>query len=310
MAPAKKKARKSTDSADPKSPQDIVSSVREKIGNNLKKKRGLRKKRGGSAANYDVEHNIRTIKAILAINKEIWERCEGSMEEGNGTNTTFVRIGFTSVKTQHNNQNNNIQFIAVATKAEKSFRTVPIASLPSQLSEIFQPTFESGSKFVKFEAYFKKSLILNDEVLGPFLAMLKDHLESVQVCLGKIDAWLMATSSSAEFLESTFGTKLNIPDETAFNPKPPSPYDVCMNCGHTLSNHHIKPYGSSFNVSKPLSDYECPDYSGQTFRNKSSDPPSQVLKTFSMSGKVELTFDVAIESEQTKLKKFLEFASS
>ena len=50
-------------------------------------------------------------------------------------------------------------------------------------------------------------------LLSPFLVKLKDHLESVQVCLGEVDSWLMDVKSNTEFLESTFGVSLETPGD-------------------------------------------------------------------------------------------------
>ena len=38
---------------------------------------------------------------------------------------------------------------------------------------------------------FCKTLLLNDDALEFLLPKLKEHLETVQVCLGVLDEWLM-----------------------------------------------------------------------------------------------------------------------
>jgi hypothetical protein len=60
--------------------------------------------------------------------------------------------------------------------------------------------------------------MLHDDVLEPFLAMFKQHLESIQVCLGEIESWLLEHKSNIQFLEETFGKKLDIlTDEDLLN---------------------------------------------------------------------------------------------
>jgi hypothetical protein len=72
----------------------------------------------------------------------------------------------------------------------------PLSKLPAGIDDIFVPNRKPIGKFIDFEALFEKSLILHDDVLGPFLEILKEHLlSSVQVCLGEIETWLMESGS-------------------------------------------------------------------------------------------------------------------
>ena len=50
--------------------------------------------------------------------------------------------------------------------------------------------------------------MLHDDILEPFLCKLKQHLESIQVCLGEIESWLLEPKANIQFLEETFGKKL------------------------------------------------------------------------------------------------------
>ena len=50
--------------------------------------------------------------------------------------------------------------------------------------------------------------MLHDDILEPFLCKLKQHLESIQVCLGEIESWLLEPKSNIQCLEETFGKKL------------------------------------------------------------------------------------------------------
>ena len=51
--------------------------------------------------------------------------------------------------------------------------------------------------------------MLHDDVLEPFLVKLKCHIQSIHVCLGKIESWLVEPKDSISFLEDTFETKLS-----------------------------------------------------------------------------------------------------
>jgi len=93
--------------------------------------------------------------------------------------------------------------------------------------------------------YSKKSLILHDNVLGPFLEILKEHLlSSVQVCLGEIETWLMESGSHINYLESTFGVKLEFPGENEILMKSCSCPEgthpdslLCCGCGKSFNTH-------------------------------------------------------------------------
>ena len=52
--------------------------------------------------------------------------------------------------------------------------------------------------------------MLHDDILEQFLCKFKQHLESIQVCLGKIESWLLEPKSNIQFLEETFQKKLII----------------------------------------------------------------------------------------------------
>ncbi len=52
--------------------------------------------------------------------------------------------------------------------------------------------------------YLQRSFIIEESVLLPFLAILKDHLEEFQVFLGKVESWLMESTRKAMFLQETF----------------------------------------------------------------------------------------------------------
>jgi hypothetical protein len=107
-----------------------------------------------------------------------------------------------------------LRFTTTARHSQRRFCVEPLYSLPAELNpnDMFQPPYSKDTKFIDYDLFFENSLSLHDTILKPFLATLKDHLEEVQVCLGKIDEWLMVSYSNIDFLEKTFGKKLVIPN--------------------------------------------------------------------------------------------------
>jgi hypothetical protein len=75
-------------------PAEYVSHVREKAAKKLRPIGG-----GQNTTNFDIEQNIRGIRAILAMNKEIWDRCKGSMLQASDKQSMkFRRYGFEVVE--------------------------------------------------------------------------------------------------------------------------------------------------------------------------------------------------------------------
>jgi hypothetical protein len=176
--------------------------------------------------NLDIDQNIRCIRAILAMNQEIWNRCKLSVNENSSKDAglvslmMFTRYGYEKVKAYTRTENDKkLWFITRARRTEEWFCVESLVRLPAELNpnKMFQPPFskdDSGvaAKFIDYDLFFENSLSLHDTILKPFLATLKDHLGAVQVCLGKIDEWLMVPHNNRDFLEKTFGMNLIIPN--------------------------------------------------------------------------------------------------
>ena len=124
----------------------------------------------------------------------------------------------------------------------------PLRKIPSGLDNIFFFKMRSGpfSIFVDYESFFKRSLILHEDVLGPFLAKLKEHMMSIQVCLGSIEEWIMAPKENISYLESTFGISIaettpDYKDELEKDCDCPSGTHpdclLCLRCKQSYSNH-------------------------------------------------------------------------
>ena len=140
----------------------------------------------------------------------------------------------------------------------------------------------------------------------------KTALESIHVCLGEIESWLLEPKSSMDYINKTFRKKLkSLTDDdvgTILGNSASPEYslilgtDICIHCSKPFSSHYKHTGGSYYS-----SIYLCQQYvSTQTFAIKKY----TVLKTCNESGKFEKTFTIAEESDQTKLKKFLDFVSS
>jgi hypothetical protein len=240
------------------------------------------------------------------MNAEILDRCKDFMEEteiiedddGADSTSWFNRIAYDLVAARA--WNDGTQIITHPIRTTKGFNTISLSKLPKGLDNIFVSDKMTGDKlssFIDFEAFFEKSLILHETVLAPFLPKLKEHLMSIQVCLGEIDAWVIQEpQKNTTFLEETFEKKMEIPDNVTLErhncncETPHDPNEICLCCGKKFREHDAR-------------DKMCPNrYSYYRFQCQYY----QVLMQCDGNGKHEMTFNLDSEKEKTKLKKLLE----
>ena len=261
--------------------------------------------------NYDIEQNVREIRAILTTNAEIFDRIMAHRTEDVHV---FYRYAYEVVETHtiSKDNKNTTQFVTYPERTVKKFDMKPLRKIPAGLDDIFFFKMRSQpfSVFVDYESFFNRSLILHEDVLGPFLAKLKDHLMSIQVYLGSIEVWIMVPKDNISYLESTFGKSIA---ETS----PDYIDELEKDCGCPLGTHpdHLlclrckRPYSSH----DDRGEYErrCHDWGHygnytKVFRCKKF----QVLKKYvnnSTLGRIDSKFEIAKESDQKKLEMLLKF---
>jgi len=82
-----------------------------------------------------------------------------------------------------------------------------VTCFPHPLRTVVIPSLDKDS-MLNYSEYLKRSLILEDSIMLPFLAILKDHLEEFQVFLGSVESWLMENTGNIIFLQQTFNVTL------------------------------------------------------------------------------------------------------
>jgi hypothetical protein len=286
-------------------PQEELSTSREEVAELVRKAKLLDKV---APANYDIDQNIREIRAILKMNAEILDRCvkfmtksaNGWTQKGGKWYASFKRITYDVVVTR--SRNAGTQVITYPRKTTQDFETTPLLRLPEGLKGIIVSRNMTGnhSIFIDFEAFFKRSLILHETVLEPFLPKLKEHLMSIQVCLGEIDSWVIQeTQENVTFLEETFCEKMEMPDDGQLEPQDckcetHDPNEICLHCEKKYCDHYVAYYcGVPRRYCESEDLFQCQYY--------------QILKQCnSDGGKFEATFDITNEEGKARLKKFLE----
>jgi hypothetical protein len=161
--------------------------------------------------NDNIEHNINVIRALLAVNLVILSRC---MEHavGTGKKTTLARFGFETIKTRQV-VDTKLELVTQAERVVRTFDTWPLSMPPSGFEKIIVVKYMPLTEYVDFNDLFRKTLLLNDDALGELLPKLKGHLESIQVCLGELDEWVMQPMKNVSFINGIFEKEHKIPSD-------------------------------------------------------------------------------------------------
>ena len=283
------------------SPLEYISRERENARAKIVK--AIAKDQSSSSSecvNYDMEYNIRAIRAILATNDEIWDRCKGYRLGREGDETSFFKADYSRVRAT--TMAGHVEFMAEKERMVKFFNTEVLFQLPRKLN-IYHGLrqLDDGSEFINFRSVLSKSYILSDQVLAPFLFKLKSHMESVQVCLGRIESWLMTPTETEHFLETTFDKK-NLFSE---NDPEESPETICSNC-HQKMRHHMLPSLLCASKKRKTS-HRRSHFASNTLIEL------ELLKRKISMGTINMTFKIAgdheSETDRTRLKKALELIS-
>lgn len=206
MTPTNKRPRTCLSGTTAAGQLDSVSNARNKMAKRLKESWSPTDR-----TNPDIERNLQVIRAILALNCEIWERCKLHMEPFTISEdwATFQRQQFKIIRAGSHFAG-ELSFSALYETEKKTFNIAPLCICPTIIA-IFQfeyLPYPNNPRFIDFEAFLERALLLHDDVLEPFLVELKAHIESIQIVLGTIEEWLNERLVVSDFIESSFGVDL------------------------------------------------------------------------------------------------------
>ena len=196
-----------------------------------------------------------------------------------------------------------LELVTRAERIERRFNTVPLFRLPAGLVDTISVKYKQYpfSGFIDYDDFFQKAeMLLYDDALKLLLPKLKDHLESVQVCLGVMDQWVMQPMSDLSFINMNFQKALTLPTDI-------HPFDdtgVCCFCGATYGRDRG---GSGF----PHSSYNKYDRggSGSGCTYKKCGVEQILVRLTNNHGVYNTTFTVSMEKEQERLLKFIHFVN-
>jgi len=300
--PPKKKAKTAPI---PDDPEEYITHIREKSGKRFEST-GRKKN-----VNYDIEQNVREIRALLKINAEIFDRCIiSAANEHDGKMVSFTRYSFDVVRVRPYHGTTQTHFVAEYDRSSKNFDMKPLSELPAYLNGVFVVNYQNApyTMFIDYDALLQSAIMLHDDVLGPFLAQLKRQIESIHVSLGRIESWLLEPSRNIGFLEATFKTKLKTPTADDFDKVDlvgVAHGELCSLCNKSYGSHYSKDlYKYSVVVSKDRC-YRAGSSQMFTPRKK-----FHLLQSCNEPGRFEKTFSIAKKCDQNKLQKFLAFMAS
>jgi hypothetical protein len=158
----------------PNDAQEFISFARERAVAKLKA-------RQKGQASPDIDHLVRTTRALITTNKEIWARCEPSIvcttstapdHHGSGgrkTTMEFKRITFETVEVQTNVGWTSFTVTGISDISTKSFGKP--APFPHDLGRIFVLQVPSPDGIIPdYDSFLELVLLLHEDVLalGPF----------------------------------------------------------------------------------------------------------------------------------------------
>ena len=175
MAPKKSKRAKVAKAEDDvfssSDPEELMSQSRDEM---VKEMKSGKKIHGFT----DLDIAIKTVRAIIVTNEEIWNRCKEYFiykgNNGNGSEdeeSNFTMMRFDEVKVVYDENYDHTNIVVVAKEVTKYFSLEPLKVLPKCLG-IFEPA-KDETGHVDFRMYFRRSLILHEEVLLPFLSKIE-----------------------------------------------------------------------------------------------------------------------------------------
>jgi len=257
----------------------------------------------------DLDYLINTTQALVTINNEISDRCKANLNHQNkkfnqlSENPVlhFYRVGFNEVKVLPAKKHSygESQGLVLETECMLQTKSFSVTCLPHPLRTIVIPALDKNGA-LNYSTYLKRSFLLEESILLPFLAILKDHLEEYQVFLGHVESWIMGSTRSSIFLQETFNVELEVVTSNELevvtsNKKIKNVFnDHCIRCGEAPSKRKRI----------DAAPWMCSEFC--IFYKRSV----TVLKSIASSSEdINLAFDVSISNGQERLIKFLAFVT-
>jgi hypothetical protein len=124
------------------------------------------KSRSGRHEFSDIDIAIKTVRALIVTNEEIWNRCNKHYLH----DKLFKMTRFDEIEVWNSGDETKIGINAKETMLD--FDMEPLRTLPDCLAK-FMPD-KDATGIIDFKAFFRESLVFHEDVLLVFLAQLKN----------------------------------------------------------------------------------------------------------------------------------------
>jgi len=162
----------------------------------------------------ELDYLIKSTKGLVTSNREIWNRVKANLKSplnkqfnqlSEKPELVFQRVGFNVVKVLSETDGcgrseDPLEFKSQWLEQTKAFT---VTCFPHSLRTVVIPSLDKNG-MLNYLEYLKRSFILQESIMVPFLAILKDHLEDFQVFLGNVETWLKESTQTSVFLQTTF----------------------------------------------------------------------------------------------------------
>ena len=283
---------------------------------------------GGRSRDFDnLDQLIVLVRALIKTNREIWERCKQNLVEKHEqqvvvesppSDLKFYRVGYTSVDVKSTNgygkvKDSTLSFTTKAVLETKEFSSIPL--LPLKLRNTLSDVSKVPEEILPdYDRFMEKAALLHEDVMEPFLVILKGHLEDLQVFLGEIDNWVFEPLLCRNFIRDQFNHDLPVAELVGCSNSCSLKHDnmLCVRCFSTQGCHrnvNSTHYASSYHGSVHHVHYYCAV--GYNVRGSFFQSGLTELRVVSLrdGGEIKKTFNISTEAEQARLKNFLNLSN-
>ena len=172
---------------------------------------------------------IAGVRLLIKKNDRLIVHCEKYRWESEG-GFTFNRIEINHVKVDSSEESSNLSRIALKTTPRRKTKDFGLpADIPAALADIIVIKTGNGG-LPDYGRFLERALLLNNDVLKPFLHILQKHLEGIAAFYNEVAAWIAEPDADRAFLEKTFQVAFDLGSPTAITTTSKEPEDDGTQC--------------------------------------------------------------------------------
>jgi hypothetical protein len=275
--------------------------------------------RNNQASMEQLDSLIECARTLIAKNTKVIRRCE-HFRWGSHDELTYQRIEIDRVDVKSSDEIDGGSLVSFKTTPRRETKSFGIpAKIPSDLTDIIVQK-HGFAGLPDYELFLERCLLLNNDVLKPFLFVLREHLKIIQAFYNEIDAWLRAPDAERHLLEQIFDIDFEIDPSSVtpgeYDKKEDSTQASTVNSDFSLSGEDStclsaleEPHddSSSSDDEKPAVLKKNVDLAPYTKTKRAMADKELVLQELAADGQYTLSFHIAQGGQKEKLVKFIEF---